>query len=100
MKAIKSMYTRAVTNSHRDSYLGNFMYATGGLQGELEWRFENFCLFHELIYKELENKNKELDDFAEKNKEILSGDFSDEMELVIQSRHRPFVHDNEDIRLK
>jgi len=97
MKAIKSMRTRAVTNSHRDSYLGNLMYATGSLQGELEWRFENFCLFHELIYGELENKNKALDDYAEKNKEILRGDFTDEMELIIQSRHRTFVHENEDI---
>lgn len=91
------MYTRAVTNSHRESYLDNLMYATGNLQGELEWRFENFCLFHELIYGELEKKNKELDEYAEQNKGILRGDFSDEMELLIQSRHRTFVHDNEDI---
>jgi hypothetical protein len=97
MKAIKSTYTRAVTGTDRELYHSNLMYATGGLQNELEWRFENSCLFHELIYSELDRKNKALDEYVERNKEIIRGVFNDDADLLVQSRHRTFIHDNEDI---
>lgn len=97
MDPIKSKYTRAKTGLQRESYMSNFMYVTGNLQGELEWRFENFSLFHEAIYGDLDKRNSALDEYVEDNKDIIRGEFTDEMDLLIQSRHRTFIMDNEDI---
>jgi len=97
MDAIKSQYTRAISGDSRESYMSNFMHATGNLQGELEWRFENFALFHEVVYADLEKRNKALDKYVEDHKEIINGEFNKEEDLILQSRYRTCLMDAEDI---
>ncbi len=78
-------------------FMGSAFYGTRALQGELEWRFENFSLFHQAIYRELNERNRKLDEHADRYREILDGNFSEEEELIYQSRIRTAIFDQEDI---
>lgn len=97
MEPILSTMQQAMRGMSPESFMGNAIYATGRLQGELEWRFENFSLFHQLVYKGLDEENKKLNEFAESKREILDAEFTEEVDLIAQSRVRTAILTHEDV---
>lgn len=97
MRPMLSVMQQSMRGMRPESFMSNAMYKTGVLQGELEWRFENFSLYHQLIYKSLSEEYKKLDDYAESNRQIINAEFTDEVDLLLQSRVRSTISSYEDV---
>jgi len=98
-KPILCVGNQAALGLMPESYLSNLAYPNGALQGEIEFRFINFSIFHQSLYRDINERSEAVDKYIEKHKDIINGDFSDEIELIVQSRYRTAVHQEEDVIL-
>lgn len=70
------------------------------LHSEFFWRFENLCLFHQLINNELNKRNKNLDYYTDEAKKFIKENLLDNESYEAQifvSRYRTNVIDQENI---
>jgi hypothetical protein len=66
----------------------NFSGALSNIQGELDWRLFDFCRIHQIVYKEIGNIEKQLNEIET---EPFSSDINDE-ENILKSRKFDYIN--------
>ncbi|MDW6003125.1 hypothetical protein [Vibrio mangrovi] len=94
LNSLKTRLSRHIAGMGRNQF-DTCRYKTHGLSVELEERIDNFCLFHEIVYQELNQKCSALNDFsAEIRKKLEETEDEDEQEYI-KYQASQFIHSND-----
>ena len=81
------------------AFLFNAAGPLGRLQGELHWRLSDFCRIHQIVYKNIEQVERGLDEleydfnnFTKNTGEIIDDEEAKEMERYCQARFFNHIH--------
>lgn len=80
-----------------ESYMSNFGSPVGTLQGELEFRHQDICMFHSLIYDRLHYESAALDKIVERMKTELTSNYTEDADLIAQARLRSKINADDDV---
>ncbi|ASA56368.1 hypothetical protein [Vibrio gazogenes] len=94
LNALKTKLSRHMTGDARAPF-DTCHYKTHSLSVELGERIDNFCLFHEVAYQELNRKCEALNHFSAKVKAQLEVTDDDEEREYLQYRASQFIGSND-----
>ncbi|WNJ96062.1 hypothetical protein RND59_02840 [Vibrio ruber] len=94
LNALKTKLSRHMTGDIRAPF-DTYRYKTHDLSVELDERIDNFCLFHEIAYQELNRKCAALNDFSAQVKAQLAATDDEEAKALIMYQSSQLIHSND-----
>ncbi|MDW6091993.1 hypothetical protein [Vibrio rhizosphaerae] len=94
LNALKTKLSRHMSGDPRAPF-DTHRYKTHDLSVELDERIDNFCLFHEIAYQELNRKCAALDDFSAQVKARLDATDDEEALEFLKYQASQLIHSND-----